>query len=287
MIIFNEQKNQLCNRLFAFLPSNAFAIENQEKMLILFFSEKYLSAFPNLSNHPLLRFSLSCKEIYPQGLFKIAYVILKSLSKLLVMGRQNFSFTKVSRKKTRLLFVRGWKYRYAPSYVREHYQTLKSLFEPHAKVKMAISESFPKGEGNIVVGVHIRRGDYHTYKNGLYYYSDDVYRRYMDQLRDILIAQEKKVWFLLCSNEPISPEVAISYATVNLPGNDYITDLYALSCCDYIIGPPSTFSQWASFIGQVPLKVIHKEEEQICMTDFNYILSIDRFNTPSECGTAI
>jgi len=32
-----------------------------------------------------------------------------------------------------------------------------------------------------------------------------------------------------------------------------VEDLYALAECDYIIGPPSTYTLWASFYGDTPL----------------------------------
>jgi len=35
-----------------------------------------------------------------------------------------------------------------------------------------------------------------------------------------------------------------------------IEDLYLLGYCDYIVGPNSSFSQWASFWGGVPLHVL-------------------------------
>jgi hypothetical protein len=40
-----------------------------------------------------------------------------------------------------------------------------------------------------------------------------------------------------------------------------IEDLYSLAQCDFLAGPPSTFTLWASFYGKVPLymaKDIHK-----------------------------
>jgi hypothetical protein len=45
------------------------------------------------------------------------------------------------------------------------------------------------------------------------------------------------------------------------PGH-FIEDLYALASCDYIIGPPSTFSQWASFYGNVPRYMVNYKAEQ-------------------------
>jgi len=279
MIIFNEQKNQLCNRLFAFLPSIAFALENNEKMLVLFFSEKYLSLFPNLAQHRLIKFSLSCKDVYPKGWLKALYLITKGIGKTAVFGRKEFSFLDVSRNRTRLLFVRGWKDRYAPSYLAKHHEAIQTLFEPTIHVKTMVNSALPLSEDTVLIGVHIRRGDYKNYKNGIYYYSDDVYAHYMDQLQSILSSQDKKVSFLLCSNEPISETLLLNYPVIRIPTNDPMMELHALSCCDFLIGPPSTFSQWASFIGKVPLKFIRsKDEETFTLSDFNYILSIDRFN---------
>jgi len=44
--------------------------------------------------------------------------------------------------------------------------------------------------------------------------------------------------------------------SVQISDGDAANDIYLLSCCDYIVGPYSSFSQWASFVGQVPLHVV-------------------------------
>ena len=51
-----------------------------------------------------------------------------------------------------------------------------------------------------------------------------------------------------------------------------IEDVYALSQCDYILGPPSTFSMWASFIGDVPLRIVKYANENITLDQFSPIL---------------
>jgi hypothetical protein len=42
-----------------------------------------------------------------------------------------------------------------------------------------------------------------------------------------------------------------------------VGDLYALAQCDYIFGPVSTFSQWASFYGNKPLLHLENHEAQV------------------------
>lgn len=60
-----------------------------------------------------------------------------------------------------------------------------------------------------------------------------------------------------------------------------IEDLYALSKCDYIFGPPSTFSMWASFYGEVPLKFFETTNEKFSLNDFSVI----RYQCHFENGT--
>jgi hypothetical protein len=54
--------------------------------------------------------------------------------------------------------------------------------------------------------------------------------------------------------------------------NQELEDMYALAGCDYIIGPPSTFSMWASFIGKVPLFHLHDREINFSLSDFKVII---------------
>lgn len=51
-----------------------------------------------------------------------------------------------------------------------------------------------------------------------------------------------------------------------------VEDLYALSRCNYIMGPPSTFTMWASFIGDVPLRIVKYSNENIERDEFSPIL---------------
>lgn len=282
MLLFNEQKNQLCNRLFALLPVIAFSIENQEKLVVLFFPREYLSLFPNLKNHPLFRFSLVTDTLYPKGGSQLLYTLIKTVGRIATLHRRSFSFRNVSKKKNRLLYVKGWKDRCSPSYIKEHFSTIKHLFEPPPNIIHLVQGHFAEKKDKLIIGVHIRRGDYRTHKNGRFYYEDSVYSKAMNELSSYFNSMGIRVCFLLCSNEPISEELVSLFETIDLPDRSQIIDLYALSCCHYIIGPPSTYSQWASFIGKVPIKFITSPSEKLCITDFGYVESLDSFNQESH-----
>lgn len=277
MILLSEQKNQLCNRLFSLLPSIAYSLENNEKMVVLFFSKEYLNLFPKLDNIRNIDFLLCSPGIYPKGFLKFFYLFIRTITKAFTHGRKDFSFLTAKTNTNRILIVQGWKDRYAASYIDKHYATIKNIFQPASVVMEEVDNVFKYQKPGIIVGVHVRKGDYKNFKGGIYYYDTDIYCSFMKQMQDLLNEDGRKVNFFIFSNEPVDEEIMSRFSLINFKGSDAITDLYSLSQCDYIIGPPSTFSQWASFMGRVPLKFIAHKQEKIALSDFNYILSIDNF----------
>jgi hypothetical protein len=119
------------------------------------------------------------------------------------------------------------------------------------------------------VGVHIRKGDYANFKNGIYFFTNETYLEKMKTIVDLF--KDKKVGFLLCSNEAVDLSAFQGLTTFNSSGQ-FIEDIYSLAQCDCIIGPPSTFSKWACFYGQVPLCSFTKDQ-QIQPDDFTLIYS--------------
>ena len=106
-----------------------------------------------------------------------------------------------------------------------------------------------KSKGKFLVGVHIRRGDYKTWNNGKYYFDDSTYNKVILNLRDILLKQNKEPLFIIVSNE-IIPEIISCDYKIN---GSWIDDQIALQSCNLIVGPPSTFTLWASYISRIPI----------------------------------
>ena len=76
--------------------------------------------------------------------------------------------------------------------------------------------------------------------------------------------------FIIFSNDK---ELNISkykeqFKRVFVSKNTVAADHYLMSKADYIIGPPSTFSMWASYIGETSYYHIYNKDE---------ILSLDKF----------
>lgn len=100
------------------------------------------------------------------------------------------------------------------------------------------------------VAVHIRRGDYRAFSGGKYFYDWEVYRQGMDSMRKEIRARfGLKSEFIIFSDEDAE---ALKADDVSISHNHWYVDHFLMSQCDYIIGPPSTFSHWASYIGKTP-----------------------------------
>jgi hypothetical protein len=52
-------------------------------------------------------------------------------------------------------------------------------------------------------------------------------------------------------------------STIMSDKRHFITDMYVLAACDAILGPPSTFSIWASYYGRVPLMQLEHRDQQV------------------------
>ena len=167
-----------------------------------------------------------------------------------------------------LCFVQGWQYR-ADALTVKHASTIRLYFTPADRFLKSLDQFFENIQkpDELLFGIHIRRGDYEHFENGRYFYSIEQYRQLMLDMESRF--QTKKLHFLICSNEPIDVrnfEPLVSPVT-KAPGHELL-DMYALARCHYIAGPPSTFSIWASFYGQVPLYMIKEMARPFSPQDF-------------------
>ena len=83
---------------------------------------------------------------------------------------------------------------------------------------------------------------------------------------------QKKVAFLICSNTKVNAESFPGMSVIK-GTNHELEDLYAFSKCDYLAGPPSTYTMWASFYGDVPLYQMHDPNSAFSIEDFKIIIT--------------
>lgn len=269
MLIYVKHYGQLCNRLWAMVPVIAYVLQTNKKLYVLFAKRSYLDCFPNLKKSKIIRFAMSHDSSIPKSLeWRLALLSEKYNLEI----KDDFSVVK---RMGLISFVDGWKHGEDVSFVREQKMNIVELFKPSDVVVRAVSEAL-NGFDGITIGVHVRRGDYKDYHGGKYYFSDEVYNRIMNRIRKLFVSGDQKIRFLICSNEP-SEILQNNSDSFSIQGADGITDLYALSKCDYIIGPPSSYSQWASFIGDVPLCPLLSANMDISIDSFSRVVLFNTF----------
>lgn len=170
---------------------------------------------------------------------------------------------------TKTVITEGWLFRDYNSF-NKYENELRRYFTPVKKYRDEV-ETILKGiraNADVVIGVHIRRGDYARFGDGQWFFDDAVYAEKMMQAYKKYTAEGKNCAFLVCSNETIDAANYPAELKIHTGERHFITDLYCLAACDGIIGPPSTFSIWASFYGKIPLAQIFKKDDVVKLDEY-------------------
>lgn len=274
MRIICDAPGQTCNRLWTYVASVARCIAERKRMVILFY-DWTIEDFPNLLHCSLISFPLYHKWYLEHGNGWNKY---KGLTWKVT---HNKTWDKIFHF---LGFTKGWQTRTDTRYLQQTLPQLKHIFCPK-------DEIMNKAEGlitemrltsDIIVGVHIRRGDYATWNDGRFFYSLEEYHLFM--LRVQQLYKDKKVSFFISSNEDFSLDIFedCKCRRFGKEPSGAILDLYTLSLCDRIIGPFSSYSRWASFIGEVPLCFLEAKDQQFTEDSFSKIVDFFHFENGNE-----
>ncbi|MGB8167499.1 MAG: alpha-1,2-fucosyltransferase [Chthoniobacteraceae bacterium] len=155
-----------------------------------------------------------------------------------------------SLRSARVIIIGGW---IELSHVRfEQPDLIRAYFQPAERHRLAVAAliASARAQCDVLVGIHVRRGDYAGFLGGRYLFSLEAYEKNMRAAAALFPG--RAVGFLICSNEP-TPSLEAALPRCHRGTGQVVEDLYALAECDYLIGPPSTFSWWASFYGRKPL----------------------------------
>ena len=157
-----------------------------------------------------------------------------------------------------LTIVHGWTELRNFEALKKHGDEIRAFFSRQSLVVSHQCED----DSTKVVGVHIRRGDYKDWNKGKYWYGNEVYERVIDEMQESL----GDVRFVVFTDEPKS--LSHNLAKLNELPTTAERDQWLMSKCDYLIGPPSTFTLWASFMGKVSLLHITDKDQKVRLCDF-------------------
>lgn len=270
MLIYLRSYGQLCNRLWSILPALSLSMERKEKLHILFNNPNDIKLFPNIEK---------CENLHVVT-NRDYRIISSALYRLLNFMNPNSDLSTLGSRDHKIYVINSWKHIYDHSFITKYKEDILRIFSFNASTEEKVSRFFENFHG-VTVGVHVRRGDYKSWRKGHYYFNDIVYIKKMECIRKQLIAEGIDCRFIICSNEPFEA-TDTELPITRIPNASGIEDLCALSKCDYILGPPSSFSQWASFVGNVPLAFLMDEDQELLLSDFNPIERMNVFTNSKK-----
>ena len=167
----------------------------------------------------------------------------------------------------RLVVAKGWKFR-AHAALKSRRDEVVRLFTPHSGIRAEVERHIAQARSgcDILVGLHVRRGDYANWLGGKFFYGLDAYADWLKAANALWPG--KKVGFLICSNESVDDLLHLPGVSASAGPGAPITDLYALAACDFLIGPPSTFTLWASYYGGAPLHMLMEKDQTLQIAGF-------------------
>jgi hypothetical protein len=269
VIVVADRTGQLANRLFTFGHLIAFAAEQGVRIANPGFCE-YADDFPSFANDALCRWPRARIGL-PRRLGEKAFfrtVRLREFAErrgrpigpfALLQGEVDLGDPLVARlaRSRRLLLVAGWELRDEAAFSRQR-SLLCDVFKPARHHIAAALEARSKAvDSPRVVGLHIRRGDYEHWREGRFFWPAAVYAGIVERLR----ALPSRPAVLACSDDPAVLD-ELGGKIVRGPGSA-VADLCALSLCDAIVGPPSTFSGWAAFQGGIRVRYLERPDEPL------------------------
>ena len=271
MVIVPLPYGRLCNRLVLAASFIAFAEEFGECFVHLAFAD-YCRFFETTRFSPILVFRPSQRSGLPKRGCSVVKIFSShdAANRCFLLDDPESGFIHLARTK-RVVLALGWSFR-AHALTQKHHAVIRRFFTPcrhyrtHAEAVVAQAR---QGVDHLI-GVHIRQTDYRNFAGGKYLFSHETYRRVMEESARQLPG---RTGFLVCSDAPIPPD-RFKGLSVTVGTGHPIEDNEALSACDFIAGPPSTYSHWASYYGNVPLFFIEQAEASPRLSDFTVRTSV-------------
>ncbi len=176
------------------------------------------------------------------------------------------------------LYLDGWIFRNSLG-IAKHHKYISDYFAPKAHIKEKV-DTFCNSlriKHKTLIGVHIRQGDYKTWKGGRYYISpkemSNVVREYLEQNN----INKNDVCLVIASDGGVD-ETLFEGVQTTLTHMNMVEDLFVLSKCDVIIGSDSTFGDFAAYLGNIPHVIAKKDS-----VDWEYYKNKEGFFENKYC----
>ncbi|MBC9911138.1 alpha-1,2-fucosyltransferase [Chitinophaga varians] len=239
MVVLTKLYGQTSNNFLQFIHLDSFCREHNIPFHSPYF-RKYFKHYPALQEYGVNYSKVLMKFFIRTRLYKV----------LSFADIEQIPFYKDMLRRKKRLFCEGWYFESKETAFKNR-KLYQRLFTPDIDQEPLQQQYLKKQNNETIIGVHIRRGDYKEFLNGQYYFEDDVY---IDKIKQLLSGIDTPHKIIIFSNdEALNKANYTRHFNAVFSDNPVHIDHFLMSRCDYLIGPVSTFTMWASYIGETPL----------------------------------
>ena len=210
VVVICSKFGRLGNRLFVFAHAVAAAIEYNFLLLNPSF-EDYADYFEATRGQWLVRYQpgeAPSSDVGALGSI-VRHLCYQSANLILRRGVRNRLFASVPLDETqkmdlagvdfrallmdtRVLLLSGWLFR-AEDLLAKHAEKVRRFFVPYKEHAVRIEKFMAdlRKDADVVIGIHIRRGDYKEWRSGRYYFSADQVQGYYVEGSETLSTEER------------------------------------------------------------------------------------------------
>ncbi|MEK7645422.1 MAG: alpha-1,2-fucosyltransferase [Patescibacteria group bacterium] len=156
-------------------------------------------------------------------------------------------------------YLDGWLFR-NPVGLEKYRNEIRAYFAPKPSIQKTANDLLTpiRQRYQNIVGVHVRQGDYRTWRNGAYFIEQKRVREILNEYLQHAGTAAKDSCFVIASDGPIDESV---FAGLNIvvSKNGPVEDLFMLAQADVVIGSNSTFGDFAAYYGNIPHIVMTNE----------------------------
>jgi hypothetical protein len=202
--------NGMCNQFQSLAHQIATLLDGNIKGSIISVRFEYKEYFPNLKNMKMVKLYDSKTA---EKILTFCYKITRNLLRNNRIFFDYHYYSDEGEKLEKYIYSEGFRYLNAfsgwPYYDQKaflkHETQIRELFALSKDIegKVTVQLQDMRKHCDILIGVHIRRGDYKEFKNGEYYYTDEQYIDTCEKLKNII---NGRVGFVLSSNDVINIE---------------------------------------------------------------------------------
>lgn len=284
VVILRSAGNELANQLWNYASVYAYALERGYLLENPAFFE-YGEYFRMRATNPLMRlaFFLPFRD-YTKRKFSLKRRLWRKAymwySKIMLRIRRDRSVSYASKDSTPYylpptqaatgtlrelemrgqdIYLDGWLFR-DPVGLEKYRDKIREYFKPRPDISDAVRSRIEqlRGEYDTIVGIHIRQGDYATWRGGSYLIPQTRVREIIDEYLRFTGKSPSDTCFVITSDGRVDTSLFEGLHTW-VSKENAIHDLFLLSSTDTIIGSDSTFGAWAAYYGNIPFIVMQKD----------------------------